>query len=174
MKVIFLDIDGVLNCQASKARCEEFVGIDTAKVRLLRKLVENTGAVIVLTSTWKKHWNKRDHFDKYMHNKFGKEHIEVFSCTDGDTYKRGAGIHDWLKEHEVESWVVLDDEIFGDYDRPIFERLVKTEWYDDNGGIHEEHIELATKILNEKFIQNNTEYTVSDEFVHAGLSDYSD
>ena len=53
MKYLFLDIDGVLNTPTSKERCGQYVGIDSAKVLLLKYIVEETGALIILTSTWK-------------------------------------------------------------------------------------------------------------------------
>ena len=171
MKVIFLDIDGVLNCKTTTAHCEKYIGIDSAKVKLLRKLVEKTGAIIVLTSSWKVHWNQRDRFDKYMHNKFGKGHIEIYSCTDDTGYKRGTGIKKWLDEHDnVESWVVLDDEVFGDYNEDILKRLIKTSWDDPDGGLHEKDIEEATLILNNNSIIANWE-TINkpDDFIHVGL-----
>ena len=56
MKVIFLDIDGVLNCRSSKSRCGCYIGIDNDKVKRLRQIVEATGAEIVLCSSWKKWW----------------------------------------------------------------------------------------------------------------------
>ena len=54
MKVIFLDIDGVLNNEYSKTRAPSgVIGIDGDKVKRLRKIVESTGAKLVLTSSWK-------------------------------------------------------------------------------------------------------------------------
>lgn len=37
MKVIFLDIDGVLNTPSSESRCGEYIGIDDEKVEKLKK-----------------------------------------------------------------------------------------------------------------------------------------
>lgn len=51
MKIIFLDVDGVLNCQNSKSNCYGIMGIDDDKVSRLRKIVECTDAKIVLIST---------------------------------------------------------------------------------------------------------------------------
>ena len=49
-KVIFLDVDGVLNDMNSKSRVSPMiVGIDKAHVRLLKYIVDQTGAGIVLT-----------------------------------------------------------------------------------------------------------------------------
>lgn len=47
MKIIFLDIDGVLNYENSKSKVEE------EKVKLLKEIVDKTGAEIVLSSDWR-------------------------------------------------------------------------------------------------------------------------
>ena len=168
MKIIFLDIDGVLNCKATKANCGGYIGIQGAKVKLLRRIVEETDAVIVMTSTWKMHWNKGDNFDRYMHRKFGKEHLEIFSCTYGDFQERGAGIHKWIDAHDIESWVVLDDEIAPDYDDEILKRLILTEWNNANGGLHDADVQVAIDILNNgKFVQNKKN---NQEVSHVGLA----
>lgn len=60
MKVIFLDVDGVLNTPSSESRCGEYIGIDDEKVEKLKKIVEKTKTEIVLVSTWKKYWRKEE------------------------------------------------------------------------------------------------------------------
>lgn len=57
MKVIFLDIDGVLNYKGCKARCGYYIGVDGKKAQLLAQLVQRSGAKIVLVSTWKENWH---------------------------------------------------------------------------------------------------------------------
>lgn len=65
---------------------------------------------------------------------------------------RGDGIKRWMKCFvTVESFVVLDDEIFDDYDRcGILPHLVKTSFYDNHGGLQDEHVEQAIALLNTK------------------------
>ena len=47
------------------------------------------------------------------------------------TYNRGEGIINWLNAHVAESWCVLDDDIFPDYEQlQIMEKLVKTCYMD--------------------------------------------
>ena len=51
-KIIFLDIDGVLNSEFSKAYMPNgYVGIDSDKLQNLKYIVDTTGAEIYLTST---------------------------------------------------------------------------------------------------------------------------
>ena len=54
--VIFLDVDGVLNCKTSKSYVttedgQVFTGIDKDKVKRLASIVAATGADIVLSSS---------------------------------------------------------------------------------------------------------------------------
>lgn len=57
MKVIFLDVDGVLNSQDLFERCgEELVPIDEENIRYLKEIVDATGAQIVLSSSWRYGW----------------------------------------------------------------------------------------------------------------------
>lgn len=60
MKVIFLDVDGVLNTPSSERRSGEYIGIDGDKTKLLADIVKRTNAEIVLVSTWKKYWRKEE------------------------------------------------------------------------------------------------------------------
>lgn len=152
-RVIFLDIDGVLNCISSKSRCRGCIGIDNSKVKLLKQIVDNTNARIVLTSSWKKEWNKNlekcDYDGKYLNNKLKKQGLYILDKTEDNGYNRGEGIYNWIKKYDIRHWVVLDDEIFKDYKKyGIKKHLVKTEFYNDNGGLQKEHIEKAISILN--------------------------
>lgn len=61
MKVIFLDIDGVLNCQDTfikRYEKKKITGyyeleIDIDMVKRLAKIVEETNSLIVLSSSWR-------------------------------------------------------------------------------------------------------------------------
>ena len=72
MNVIFLDIDGVLNNYATKARTPMgYTGINNSLAKRLSELVKETDSVVVLTSTWKDDWdidpNKRAEDGRYLH-----------------------------------------------------------------------------------------------------------
>lgn len=153
MKVIFLDIDGVLNCQASKSRCAGFIGIDDDKVERLREIVKATNAEIVLCSSWKTGWehhfkDAQDELANYLDRKLKREGLRILDKTTDSSWNRGYGIQSWLATKKVSSWIVLDDEIFQDYDEQnIIPRLIKTSFYDDQGGLQQNHVQQAIEML---------------------------
>ena len=153
MKIIFLDIDGVLNCRASKSRCGLFLGIDADKVKRLRQIVDATGAKIVLTSTWKIGWKKiykedQDECANYLDRKLKREGLCIIDKTTDQAWNRGEGIIKWVGSHNVDTFIMLDDEVFDYKDCGIISRLVKMSYYGDNGGLQDEHVELAINLLN--------------------------
>lgn len=154
MKVIFLDVDGVLNCRSSKSRCGIFIGIDDSKVKILKAIVDKTDAKIVLCSSWKNMWERenkecQDNLANYLDKKLKKQNLFVLDKTDDNGEDRGRGIHRWISNHNVEQWIVLDDDIFPDYEEmEIIPHLVKSYFYDELGGLQHEHIDAAVRLLN--------------------------
>lgn len=53
MKVIFLDIDGVLNSSKTIGRNFDYPELDPRNLKVLKDIVELSHAVIVLISSWK-------------------------------------------------------------------------------------------------------------------------
>lgn len=154
MKIIFLDVDGVLNSIDSEDHFHCFIGLDYSGIKLLREIVDATGAEIVLVSTWKLSWDKDgsrpDSLGSYLDTRLAEEGLTIIDKTDyAGIHDRGHGIVDWLSEHPTDSWIVLDDEIFNDYEEcGILPRLVKTDFYD--GGLKEKHVEMAINLLNKE------------------------
>ena len=119
MKVIFLDVDGVLNSVDSEDHFHGFIGLDYSGIKLLKEIVGATGTEIVLVSTWKLAWQKdnksrQDSLAAYLDQRLAEEGLVIMDKTGGSMAERGHGIVDWLSEHPTESWIVLDDEIFED------------------------------------------------------------
>lgn len=114
MKVIFLDIDGVLCSMRSSmaysgppvaAETSTWTKFDEVSIRLLQEAVRSTGAVVVLTSSWR--------------GKVGKEllqwrlgvRLEDVTRPEKDGEVRGNQIKDWLDDHpEVTHYAILDDD----------------------------------------------------------------
>ena len=126
MKVIFLDIDGVLNSDEylDKVKKSEIQGIerdiDVEKVKLLKRAIDETGARVVLSSSWRYTRNARDL--KELLANYG---IRVDS-TPYIQDERGLEIKKWLSENQgVEDFIILDDEIFDSFDEELIKKLVK-------------------------------------------------
>ena len=137
MKVIFLDIDGVLNTPSSESRCGEYIGIDDEKVEKLKKIVKKTKAEIVLISTWKKYWRKeeklkplQDYSANYLDEKLAKQGLKAIDKTKdkagGRYLSRGEGILEYVWRNNVENYIILNDCQF-DYDGcDLSDKLIKT------------------------------------------------
>ncbi|MBP5684171.1 MAG: hypothetical protein J6X02_02820 [Bacilli bacterium] len=174
MKVLFLDIDGVLNNQRTFVnRKKEYyktgqyaLEIDVEKVLLLKEIIDTTEAVIVLSSSWRSYLTKIDKQIIPVHpkmrelvNLFYQYGLFIYDITPYDEERyRQKEIQEWLNNHDnIESFAILDDD---DYDLPNFidKELVKTKFTDkmvlfpwiDHGGLQKEHVEKAVAILNKK------------------------
>ena len=107
MKVIFLDIDGVLNTNSDRE-------ISNDKLKLLSELVSKTGAEIVLSSSWRNWWNHPktntpDSFITKWKNQFLDNNISITLTTELECPKN-LSIEKFIIQHDIKSFVVLDDE----------------------------------------------------------------
>ncbi len=155
MKILFLDIDGVLNSREydRKRNWNEQTDIDETRLPLVKEIVDRTGADIVLISTWRSHWNGEeslcDEDGKYINRLFAKYGLSIYDKTPdlGLLSKRKDEVKAWLAEHagEIERFAILDDYCFGWDDLSDF--YVHTD--PDYGlGLEEEHVAKAVSLLN--------------------------
>ena len=117
MKVIFLDVDGVLNSEQDRFSWT----LESDKhLTLLACIVRRTNAKIVVSSSWRG-CGLIDTLKKRL-NDFS---VSVYGKTK-DIGERGLEIKEWLDNHkDVESFVILDDEDF-DIAEYFPNNLVKT------------------------------------------------
>lgn len=159
MKICFLDCDGVLNCGYSPRSFGRFVGCDDDKLERLKKIIDATGAKIVLSSTWRLDKSKdlihANGIYDYLIDNLQRYGLEIYDVTENlSRYndRRGTEINTWLDKHDdVTDWVVLDDQWFYDFSYEEYDiprHLVETQFYAENGGLQEEHVEQAIRILN--------------------------
>lgn len=148
VKIIFLDIDGVL---ITAATCRQGFGIvDKTCVDRLNRLVLETGAAIVLSSTWRIGCKDVGEV-KDLLTRWGVK-AKILGRTgvaEGTRPCRGIEIGDWLTEYQqrrdVESFVILDDDVdMGPYMR----RLVRTDFLN---GLQDKHVEEAKRTLEHRF-----------------------
>lgn len=149
-KVIFLDVDGVLNDMATEEHAPYgFIGLSNVMIANLKRIVDATDAKIVLTSTWKNEWSpnpeERDKDGEYLHNKLLSQGLIISDKTIDKISDRGQGIRRYLEAHpEVKQWIVLDDDVFPDYEEcGIRPHMIKTSFY--VGGLTEKLADLAIK-----------------------------
>lgn len=166
MKIIFLDIDGVLNTSQTfidihkewKQTGQRRIEIDEFRVELLADLVKETNAKIVLSSSWRMYWVEPiNHKAREVNEIFNKYGLEIYSMTPRCIIGlRQDEIDLWLSKHDnIESFVIFDDDSF-DLQKYIDTRLIKTSFtkdgemimnMDDCCGLLQEHIEKAKEIL---------------------------
>ncbi len=171
MKIIFLDFDGVLNNESFFIKrhrnmqglrmidlnkinetdlkvkyllCE----IDLDNLDILKEIINDTDSKVVVISSWKK-LKVFYKVSKHLVN-LG---IPIIGMTSDNSDNRGEGIKNYLKNHEVDNYIVIDDDIFPDYDEEIMNHLVKTSFY--NCGLTEENKEEAINKLNGKSLKLN-------------------
>lgn len=173
LKVIFLDVDGVLTYFAYNNPIT--VNIDIEKVLLLKEICDKTGAKVVISSSFKGQNNSHPRIYYTLIDILTSNNIEVLGDTPyiknvikGKFLKfvynmlmsfprfrnkygtgRTAEIHKWLQEHDVESFVILDDEKFY-YKKYGYTNNWIQPTFNGNGGLKREHVEQAIKILGLK------------------------
>jgi hypothetical protein len=175
MKVIFLDVDGELTYTGYTNIPRH--NIDPDKVALLKRIVDNTGAIIVLSSSWKTGYNKntgdKREYYKVLESCLAEYGLEITDLTEDIKSviindkpiedmtldeimnihcefgtSRGAEVKKWIDDNDVESYVILDDENHDWSDYRLENNWIQPSWYDENGGLNEEHVIKAIEILN--------------------------
>ena len=117
-KIIFLDVDGVLNYEEQRqielrsGRSIDFKNIRLCKraLRLIGKLCEETQAKVVIESSWRKH--KTNGRYSNLRTQLRKiAGVEIFSETPiSKEDDKEIEIEQWLKENSnIENYVIIDD-----------------------------------------------------------------
>lgn len=115
MKVIFLDIDGVLNKHGWAERKDPW--IEDSKLKLISKLCKETGAKIVLASNWRETWFEPMFYENdstaiyWGHKKFDEMKIDVIGITPR-VGSRGEEIKKYLLDNpNITNYVSIDDTV---------------------------------------------------------------
>ncbi len=167
MKVIFLDIDGVLNSkkwnESHQKEIDEGILIDTGAVELLAEIAKQTGAYIVLHSGWR-FWLDENlqairKESEYFLGLLKENGLSVYGMTPDlttDEIRRtkefsrvkAQEILLWVAQHEnVESWIVLEDlDLCSD---EVRSRQVQT---NPEFGLTKEDVKVAISIM--QMVQN--------------------
>jgi hypothetical protein len=115
MKVLFTDIDGVLNCKKTPNPRKLPYVVDATLVRRFRAMLESTGAKVVLSSTW-----RYDPAGLFSARHSGIPFDDVLPDMPGQS--RRDEILSWLAANPgVTRYAVLDDEDDQLDDLPLFQ-----------------------------------------------------
>ncbi len=157
MKIIFLDMDGVLNCYDTTDRIvfppwnQTFLGLDNDKVQLLSKLVQETGAKVIISSSWRENFKPQElqktlnerGFTGEVVGETPKSYEQVGFGLPSKRGDRSDEIQAWLAANPgLESFVVVDDikTRYLDMGRQVQTSMVT--------GFTQEHYDQALTILN--------------------------
>ena len=171
MKVIFLDVDGVLNNQFtfSDISHEVMFGygrrveIEEEKVGFVKEIVDATDAKIVLSSTWRCFFFRtsdgiiRPYAEKgyLLKEKLDKYGLEIYDVTGYDTWgRREEEIKTYIENNGVRDFVIIDDCMDDEYGL-YADKTIKTKFYGlhrNRLGLLETHIPKAIDILNRKVL----------------------
>lgn len=112
MKVLFLDIDGVVNSRAT-TNFKELYPIDQYMAFLVGRIQLQTDCKVVLSSAWRHHPDGVAAVEKRI--------VPVHDITPTFNGPRGAEIRQWLAKHpEVTRYAILDDDWDFYKDQPLF------------------------------------------------------
>ena len=148
-KIIFLDIDGVLNHVNTKEP------INLEKVKLLKHIVKSTQSKIVLSSSWRvcNEPNTPQYSQwLYLLDVLSSENLSISDVTPYKGFNRPLEISIWLKSHpEVISWISLDDDFSAeDYEDEGLDpnRLIFTSYFGE--GLTLDLAKKAITLLKER------------------------
>lgn len=157
MNTIFLDIDGVLNSERSMVAASgmkpmegyisyterHYQQLDPVAINLLRLLVKEANAEIVISSSWRKLYDSLDFF-KRVFKQFDWHDAPVVGMTPicEDTFFRGNEIQKYIDSHKsfTGPYVIFDD----DSDFHDHQPLIKV---DAKYGLSYEHFAKAKELL---------------------------
>lgn len=159
MNLIFLDIDGVLNCSTTNEKIDgAYRGMGDDQLKLLFSIVSKTNSKLVLISSWKEHWHKKpelkckqDELANYLDKRLNEFNMHVSWKISNEFIDRGKAIKQFLcffkeKGYSI-NFVILDDEFFDYKQEGLTTNLIHTNF--NKGGLT---ISLANRAIDKLLI----------------------
>ena len=160
MKILFLDVDGVLNSMTHYHSVKNITEdpLDSASIHCLAQIIAATDATIVLTSTWRGGWHKDPDRcqvqGKILNRYLKKEGLEIYDSTPSldicDGSVRCQEILLWMKRcpYKIESYAIIDDADYHWENYGLSHRWIRTDF--NQLGLEEKHVAPAIALLNKK------------------------
>lgn len=148
MKVIFVDVDGVLNSDDFIDSVKGKQDIDIKTVLLLKRAIEETGAKIVMDTSFRYTQSFLKVQEMLLQNGI------MFDKTPFIDNERGKEIKQYLSEHrKIEDYILLDDVVFSDFDDELLSHLIKMDDTNTRGigkGLQKKDIEEIIRRFGRK------------------------
>lgn len=117
MKIVFLDIDGVLNSEPwlrkdGNGKNFPFGHLDPTAISLLGDIVGTTESQIVISSSWRKLFRWQD-LAKLLEERGFKYPESIIGQTirmSQRGWQRGYEIDDWVRANHPHKYIILDDD----------------------------------------------------------------
>lgn len=136
MKILFLDCDGVINCERTfHKEHDQWFPTDPYMAFLVGKIQLETDCKVVLSSAWRHHTASVE----YIHNRI----VNIYDQTpDLDSGVRGEEIKAWMdsQKYKIEKYAIVDDD--SDMLPEQLPNFFKTSWLNGLTG------EIAQNIIN--------------------------
>lgn len=148
MKVLFLDIDGVLNCVTTPGSCSQ--KLDPVMVARLNRVITKTCPIVILSSSWGLAQGRTEQalrqagFIGHLHGETPNLWPSRSEATDVVPAKtRGDEIAAWLEEWpDIDAFAIVDD---GADMGELLPHLVQTSW---ETGLQDAHVDELIRRLS--------------------------
>ena len=107
MKLLFLDIDGVLTSDETISRKEFLYTFSASCVWALNRILRDNKVKIILTSSWRTVFDAEKQYQIFREN--GIIQLPGGQTNDFGYENRSLEIQDYLSKRKVENYVILDD-----------------------------------------------------------------
>ena len=144
MKVIFCDIDNVLNSIYRIVKYGENEEIEKLKVKKLKKIIDATGAEVIIVS----HANsffKGTSFPEIRIKLIRQYGVNPIGELDNIVFggKKESAVKKWIDDNKVDKFVIFDDE--ADNYVTLLDHLILVE---GRHGLTDKHVRKAIEMLN--------------------------
>jgi len=150
MKILFLDVDGVINSEETfRVNGHARFPIDAYMAFLVGKIQLDTDCKVVLSSSWRHHSESVE----YIHNRIvniydttGSEPLDLDRPSGVENCQRGREIKAWMEsqKYKIDKYAILDDD--SDMLPEQLPNFFQTSW---KIGLTDEITEKIIKHLNE-------------------------
>lgn len=157
MDVLFLDIDGVLNSEEYYMSLSQEhmrnMPIDRNCVGRLKKIIDETSAHIVLTSSWRGGWDKEPaklmEEGRILNAVFGEFGLTIYDKTPvSHRGRRPEEIRLWMDScgQKIHRYVIIDDYDFGWKENRMYRHWIATDF--NHGGLLDAHVRETISLFH--------------------------